>query len=338
MRLDQSTLDRMAEVSDASKRYDYVFFVDIHDGNPNGDPDYDNRPRLDEETGQGLISDVCIKRKIRDYIDVVHRDESRNAIYVLNRYGFLEDVNANLVKECEAAKEFLKRYQDPFQRDAKGKVKAIKSEVLADFACNKWFDWRCFGAVPGKPIDRSTVRGPVQILFGTSIDAIDYREHAIGRVVQNKPSKSKGGKGVDETTEERANENGEQQEREVHGTFGAKYTVRYGAYRFSGHYSAFLAKRTGFNDDDLRLFWEALICWPCTDSSAARPYMSVQGLYVFRHEDSFGNAPAHILLDLVKLPPLGNSDARSWDDYKGRLCLPGEGEVLPGVTFHRLLG
>lgn len=316
MQLDQITLNKITEVSDATKRYDCVFFVDIHEGNPNGDPDYDNRPRLDEETGQGLISDVCIKRKIRDYIDVVHRDEPRNAIYVLNRNGFLEEVNANLLKECEADSEFLKRYADPSA--GKGKTKSLKPEVITKYACNKWYDWRCFGAVPGKPIDRSTVRGPVQILFGTSIDAIAWREHAIGRVVQNKPSS--------------------ETQSEVHGTFGAKYTVRYGAYQFSGHYSAFLAERTGFNDDDLKLFWEALICWPSIDSSAARPYMGVQGLYVFKHESTFGNAPVHKLLEMVKLSPLGNSDAKSWEDYRSRLELPKEGEVSPGVTFHRIVG
>ncbi|MBI2842478.1 MAG: type I-C CRISPR-associated protein Cas7/Csd2 [Armatimonadetes bacterium] len=325
MKLDQTMESRIAQMSDANRRYDFAFFVDIADGNPNGDPDYDNRPRLDEETGQGLISDVCIKRKIRDYIDTVHQEEEGNRIYVMNRDEFLEDVNDDLVSRCKSDSAFLagykQKYGDPF---AKNK---LRHNAIEQFACKSYFDWRCFGAVPGKSksksedhkdMERATVRGPVQVQFGRSIDLIAYQEHAIGRVVQNKSSK----------------EGGE----EVHGTFGAKYTVRYAAYRFSGHYSAFLAKRTGFNDEDLKLFWESLICWPCIDSSAARPYMGVQGLYVFRHDSTFGNAPAHVLLDMVKLPPIGNSDARSWNDYKSRLILPDEGAVMPGVTFHRLVG
>jgi CRISPR-associated protein Csd2 len=325
MKLDQSTMAKLARISDKAKRYDFVFLVDIAEGNPNGDPDYDNRPRLDEETGEGLMTDVCIKRKIRDYIDIRYGTEpgNRNRIYVLNRHEFLEDVNANLAKECESDTKFLKWYRqevgDPYVKDAKGKAKRLRPDVYARYACSKHFDWRCFGAVPGKPIENSTVRGPVQLQFGRSAGRISLMEHAIGRVVQNKPS-------------------GPQQAQDVHGTFGAKYTVRYGLYRFAGHYSAFLAKRTGFDDEDLKLFWEAMIGWPSTDSSAARSSMGVRGIYVFKHEDSFGNAPAHALLGLVSVPKV--DDARSWEDYASKIAVPTEGAVqgFPGVTFHKLVG
>jgi CRISPR-associated protein Csd2 len=304
---------KFSKISDCSKKYDFVLLVDIADGNPNGDPDLDNRPRLDEETGQGLMSDVCIKRKMRDYVDIVHDGERRNRIYVMNRGEFLEQVNTNMAEACKEDKAFLAQYSTTV--DAK---KKLLPNVLADYFCNSYFDVRCFGAVPGKPIENATIRGPIQFQFGRSIDPVYVQEHAIGRVVQNRSSKE----GVED----------------VHGTFGAKHTVRYGLYRFAGHYSAFLAKRTKFNDEDLNLFWEAATGWPSTDSSAARPNMAVRGLYVFKHEDQFGNAPAQDLLGMVQIPAVGNGDVRGWDDYKPRLELPKEGEVMPGVTFHRIVG
>jgi CRISPR-associated protein Csd2 len=327
MLLDRKTQQKVTEVSDSDKRYDFVFLVDIGDGNPNGDPDQDNRPRLDEETGEGLMTDVCIKRKIRDYIDETHGDEARNAIYVLNRRGFLQKVNTDLKTECEADSDFVGGWspsrndedKNPYVKDKNGKITGLKPAVYSDYACNKWFDWRCFGAVPGKPIDSSTVRGPVQMRFGRSAGRVTPIEHGIGRVVQNEKSST-------------------QQGDEVHGTFGAKHTVRYGLYRFAGHYSAFLAKRTKFNDEDLSLFWEAMINWPQTDSSAARPYMGVRGLYVFKHSGTFGNAPAHDLLALVKVSQVDY--ARGWEDYQGGITAPPEGPVegWPGVTFHKLVG
>jgi len=261
------------------------------------------------------MSDVCIKRKIRDYIDIVHgqENEDHNRIYVMNRGEFLEQVNTNIVEDCKKDAKFLARYQTTV--DTK---KKLLPNVLTDYFCSRYYDVRCFGAVPGKPIENATIRGPIQFQFGRSVDPVYIQEHAIGRVVQNKPSKE----GVED----------------VHGTFGAKYTVRYGLYRFAGHYSPFLAKRTGFNDDDLKLFWEATTNWPSTDASAARPNMGVRGLYVFQHTDGFGNAPAQSLLDMIKLSPLGNREVRSWADYADCLSVPAEGEVLPGVTFHRLIG
>jgi len=324
MKLNQQTINKIDEVSDAAKKYDFVLVVDIAEGNPNGDPNQDNRPRLDEETGQGLISDVCIKRKIRDYVDVVHAGEPGRAIYVLNRDQFLEDVNNDLVKKCERDSRFLAQFQDPYRKDKQGKQKGLKHATLSAFACREYYDWRCFGAVPGRSgddseIDQATVRGPVQFQWGRSIDPIYYQEHGIGRVVQNRPR-------------------GEKQGQEVHGTFGAKFTVRYAAYRLAGHYSPFLAQRTGFTNDDLKLFWEALINWPCIDSSAARPCMGVRLLGVFRHEHPFGDAPAHELLPQVVIPALGSDGARSWDEYKGNKQVPSNADLPEGVTFHLLVG
>lgn len=303
----------LSKISDSSKKYDFVLLVDIADGNPNGDPDMDNRPRMDEETGQGLVSDVCIKRKIRDYVDIVHGEEDRRRIYVLNRGEFLEHVNTSIVASCKKDVDFLARYEPAL--DKKGNP---VPSVLAGYFCDSYFDVRCFGAVPGKPIERTTIRGPVQFQFGRSIDPIYVQEHSIGRVVQNKPSKE----GADD----------------VYGTFGAKHIIRYGLYRFAGHYSPFLAQKTGFNDQDLALFWQAVIGWPSIDSSAARPNMGIRGLYVFKHEDGFGNAPAQELLAKVSVEPIGDSGARSWEDYKVRLKLPEVGVVSDGVTFHRIIG
>lgn len=299
MKLDQTTMNKIENISDPTKRYDFVFLVDIKDGNPNGDPDFDNRPRIDEETGEGLITDVCIKRKIRDYIDnknQIDGNQRGREIYVLNRGEFLEQVNDNLVKECEKDQDFLNNYKMAYGTPYSAKNK-LKPDVLTKYACAKYYDWRCFGAVPGKPIENATVRGPIQISFGRSIGRISWIEHGISRVVQNKSS-------------------GDKQGENVHGTFGTKYTVSYGLYVFSGHYSAFLAERTGFNNDDLKLFWEAMICWPCIDSSATRNSMGVRGLYVFKHDYKFGNAPAHELFDRVKVSLRdGVETPRSFEDY-----------------------
>lgn len=319
-----------SKISDASRKYDFVLLTDIADGNQNGDPDWDNRPRTDEETGQGLMSDVCLKRKIRDYIDAHHAGEPRNSIYVLNRGMFLEEVNTNLVEACKRDAAFLNRYKAERGRDALDKKGSPTPEAMAAYACDCYFDWRCFGAVPGKPVENSTVRGPVQLQFGRSVDPVFVQEHSIGRVVQNRPGK----RGAARRNQEDAEP---EQGLEVHGTFGSKYTIRYGLFRFNGHYSPFLARKTGFNDSDLSLFWEALTGWPETDYSAARA-MAVRGLYVFQHQSELGNAPAQELLELVRIDPLGSSEARSWDDYVSRLRLPAEGEVQPGVTFHRVIG
>jgi len=301
---------QVSSISDSTRKYDFTVLIDIADGNPNGNPDEDNRPRIDEETEQGLISDVCLKRKIRDYIDAAHADEPGRAIYVLNRGEFLEQVNTNIVKDCEQDAEFLKRYEK-----AKNDKGELLPRVISDYFCTRYFDVRAFGAVPGKPIDRSTIRGPIQMSFGRSIDPVHIQEHAISRVVQNKPRK--------EGTED------------VHGTFGAKFTVRYGLYKFTGHYSPFLGKRTGFSDDDLALFWEALLRWPAIDVSAARSSMAVRGLYVFAHDDPFGSAPAHLLFSRVTVPAV--CEARSWDDYKDGISIE-TADMPEGVTLTKVVG
>ena len=308
------TLNLNPQICDAKKKYDFIFLVDIHDGNPNGDPELDNRPRFDEETYEGEISDVCLKRKIRDYVDIVHGKEPRNEIYILNRGEFLETVNTNLMKACEADTEFLSRFPEPFVE--KKKQKELKGEVLTAYFCKRYFDVRAFGAVPGMKSENSTIRGPIQIKFGRTIDPITIEEHSISRVVQSKPSKE-------------GNE-------EVHGTFGTKYTVRYGLYRFSGHYSPFLGRKTGFTDDDLRLFWEAMLRWPAIDSSAARSLMSVRGLYIFAHDDPFGNAPAQDLFDRITINLQEELDTpRRFADYAITIK---ESGLPDGVTLTTLVG
>ncbi|KAF0222502.1 MAG: Csd2 family CRISPR-associated [Rhodospirillaceae bacterium] len=260
-----------------SNRYDFVLLFDVKDGNPNGDPDAGNQPRMDPETGQGLVTDVAIKRKIRNYVGLKTGNTSPNAIYV--REG------AVLQEQRRDAYQGLKDGE---------KASEEKARALM---CANFFDVRAFGAVMStKKFNAGQVRGPVQITFARSINRILPADHTITRVARE--------------TEARAAEGGSTE-------MGGKSTIAYGLYRASGFISPHLAqgdKGTGFTEADLALLWEALAAMFDLDRSAARGLMATRRVVAFRHASPLGNAPAHTLLDRVKVTQ--NADTpRDWSDF-----------------------
>ena len=265
-------------------RYDFVILFDVENGNPNGDPDAGNMPRVDPETGNGIITDVCLKRKIRNYVQDVKEDESGWRIYIkdqvpLNR----SDLEAG---EALGIGEELAEIQKG--KDAKKIVTKLRSNdpdidlKLRDFMCSEFFDIRTFGAVMTTfvkgALNCGQVRGPVQLGFARSIDPIVPQEVTITRVAV--------------TTEEDAEKKGTE--------MGRKYIVPYALYRCEGYVSANLARKvTGFSEEDLALLWQAILNMFENDRSAARGKMAVRKLIIFRHDSELGCAPAHKLFELV---------------------------------------
>jgi CRISPR-associated protein Csd2 len=280
-------------------RYEFVMLYDVTNGNPNGDPDAGNMPRIDPETGHGIVTDVCIKRKIRNYVDEIKNGEPGFGIYIKQDRLLNE-------KDNEAV-DSVKKIKDQDEKD-----KSFQS-----FMCSHYYDIRTFGAVmttagrKGEDVKlRNTagqVRGPVQFGFGQSIDIITPQEITITRMAVTSAKDS-------------AKSN----------TMGYKYIVPYGLYKQEGFISANLAGRvTGFSDADLELLWEAINNMFEFDRSAARGVMALRGLYVFRHDSAFGNAPAHKLFELVKVTRKdGVAVPRSFDDYTVTI-----GEVPEGVSI-----
>lgn len=271
-------------------RYEFVAFFDVENGNPNGDPDAGNMPRIDPETGYGIVTDVCLKRKIRNYVELAKEDESGYAIYIK------EGVPLN--RSDRKAFEYLGVEPDKV-KEAKKKDKDLDVKVR-DFMCENFYDIRTFGAVmttfTKNALNCGQVRGPVQISFARSIDPIVPQELTITRTAI--------------TTEEDA----ENKKTEM----GRKYIVPYGLYRVEGYVSANLARKvTGFSEEDLELLWQALINMFEFDHSAARGKMAMRKLIIFKHDSELGNAPAYKLFDAVKVRRM-NSDgpARSYSDYE----------------------
>ena len=263
------------------KRYDFVYLFDCQDGNPNGDPDMDNAPRFDPETFQGLVSDVCIKRKIRDYVYAAKQDEPYYHIFVTS--------GVTLESQQQRSYDSLQMKQDKESRDQIGKAR--------EWMCKNFFDVRAFGAVMStKEFNCGQVRGPVQITFSRSVDRIFSTEHAITRVAYTKEEKKAS------TT--------------ANTEMGRKHTLAYGLYRAHGFINAAFAKQTGFTEDDLALLWKALCNLFDMDRSAARGLMSARGLYVFEHNSSLGEAPAHRLFERVTIEKKpGVESPRSFGDY-----------------------
>ncbi|CAA7622824.1 type I-C CRISPR-associated protein Cas7/Csd2 [Magnetospirillum sp. UT-4] len=276
-----------------SNRYDFVLLFDVKDGNPNGDPDAGNQPRIDPETGQGLVTDVAIKRKIRNYVGLKTGNTPPNAIYV--REGAV-----------------LQEQRKDAYIDLKDGEKASEEKARARM-CANFFDVRTFGAVMStKKFNAGQVRGPVQITFARSVNRILPADHTITRVARE--------------TEARAAEGGSTE-------MGGKSTVAYGLYRASGFISPHLAqgdKGTGFTEADLALLWEALGGMFDLDRSAARGLMSTRRLIAFRHDSLLGNARAETLLERVTVAQ--NADTpRAWTDFTvsiDRAGLPAGVEVL----------
>ncbi len=302
-------------------RYDFVLLFDVKDGNPNGDPDAGNLPRLDAETGRGLVTDVSLKRKIRNYVEIVKGDQARFHIFikekaVLNQKIELAYEKSDRVKAAVAAWQ-------AWQKDKKRNPKPEQhyEDIAREWMCDNFFDVRTFGAVMSTGDEDSEsklkktagqVRGPVQLAFARSIDPIVTLEHSITRMAVT-------------------NEKDLGKER----TMGRKFTVPYGLYMAHGFVSSFLAKQTHFSDADLDLLWEALGSMFEHDRSAARGEMTTRGLYVFKHDSELGNAPAHKLFDLIQVKRANGSEGppRSFNDYS--VISPEQGPVngFAGVTL-----
>lgn len=298
-------------------RYDFVLLFDVKDGNPNGDPDAGNLPRLDAETGCGLVTDVCLKRKIRNYValtrDQVEITEQLNG--VRKRYEIYVREKSILNKQNERAYVGIGS-EDLLKAEDKKRKGGQKVEEARQWMCHNFYDVRTFGAVMSTGVNCGQVRGPVQITFGRSIDPIVSSEHSITRMAVT-------------TEKEAESQSGDNR------TMGRKFTVPYGLYRAHGFISASLAEQTGFNDEDMQLLLEALTNMFEHDRSAARGEMITRGLYVFKHESKLGNAQAHTLFDRIQVSKQTKDSARSFLDYKvdvDELKLP------QGVVLERVVG
>ena len=283
----------MAEINN---RIDFVYLCDVQDGNPNGDPDAGNLPRVDAETGMGLVTDVCLKRKVRNYVQVA-KDLS-------DGYDIFIKEKAVLNSEIDKA------HDDEDVKKAKDKTAAARL-----FMCKNYYDIRTFGAVMSTGKNAGQVRGPIQFTFARSIDPIATAEHSITRMAVA-------------TEKEAEKQNGDNR------TMGRKATVPYGLYVCHGFISASLAKQTGFSEEDLELFFEALKNMFDVDRSAARGLMSAQKLIVFRHDSVLGNAPANKLFDLVKIKKNTEAAPRSFSDYVVSID---KDSVPNGVTVEELI-
>lgn len=264
-----------------SNRYEFVFLFDVKDGNPNGDPDAGNLPRVDAETGMGLVTDVCLKRKVRNFVQLTQSDTPSRNIFI---------------REKAILNQMIDESHD--QDEVKTKEKGDRTEAAKQWMCNKYYDIRTFGAVMSTGKNAGQVRGPIQLTFSRSIDPIVSSEHSITRMAV--------------TTEKEAEaQSGDNR------TMGRKFTVPYGLYRCHGFISAHLANQTGFDEDDLELFWQALTQMFDHDRSAARGEMNPRGLFIFKHNTALGNAPAGELFKKIDMKLKEGVDVpRSPDDYE----------------------
>ena len=292
-------------------RYDFVLLFDVTNGNPNGDPDAGNSPRIDPETGYGLVTDVCLKRKIRNYVCLAKTNPSN---------GEPEPGHDIYVKEKAVLNQQHQRAYNALKLDPKAKLKyeeKNKQQAAARaWMCQTFFDIRMFGGVMSTDINCGQVRGPAQLAFSRSVDPIVALEQSITRMAV--------------TTEKEA----EQQEG-GNRTMGRKEIVPYALYVNHGFVSPHLAADTGFSEADLNLLWEALKMMFEHDHSAARGEMASRKLLVFEHESLLGNAPAHVLFDRIKITRKDTTKpARAYSDYEVTL----DKENLPaGITVHEML-
>jgi len=275
-------------------RHDFVLIFDVQDGNPNGDPDAGNLPRVDAETGSGLVTDVCLKRKVRNYVLLKGQDVFVKEKAVLNR--LIDDAYKTLGVDLSKPPADEK---DGKKRNEEGVGQGKEVDRARDEMCKKFYDIRTFGAVMSTGANAGQVRGPVQMTFGRSVERIVSLEHSITRMAVA-------------TEEEAAKQSGDNR------TMGRKNTVPYGLYVAHGFVSAHLANQTKFTEADLALLWDALKNMFEHDRSAARGLMSTQKLIVFKHSSALGNHPAHKLFDLVKVERANGNDtpARAFADYR----------------------
>lgn len=282
-------------MSTLANKYDFVLLFDVQDGNPNGDPDAGNLPRVDPETGHGLVTDVCLKRKVRNYVQLVKGSEAGYDIFV---------------KEKAILNQLIDEAHETPQVKGK-KDKAQQTDAARQVMAQRFFDVRTFGAVMSTGKNAGQVRGPVQLTFARSIDPIVALEHSITRMAVATPKEAEAQDGENRT-------------------MGRKATIPYGLYRAHGFVSAPLARQTGFTAADLDLVWNAFEGMFEHDRSAARGLMTLRRLIAFRHDSELGSAPAASLFDRVRVSRVDESrPARGFADY--RIDLPGD---LPrGVTM-----
>lgn len=290
-----------------TNRYDFVLLFDVKDGNPNGDPDAGNLPRLDAESGHGLVTDVALKRKVRNFVGLVKGEQPPFEIYVKEK--------AILNKTHERAYVAIGAEEALKGEEKKRKGSGDTVTKARDWMCQNFFDVRTFGAVMSTGVNCGQVRGPVQLTFARSIDPIITQEHSITRMAVA-------------TEAEAEKQDGDNR------TMGRKHTVPYGLYMAHGFVSSFLTKQTGFGEDDLALLWQALGQMFEHDRSAARGEMSTRGLFVFKHDSELGNAPAHALFERIH-PKLkeGINIARSFNDYE---IAVDESDMPAGVSLKRI--
>ena len=275
-------------MSAIQNRYEFVYLFDVTNGNPNGDPDAGNQPRLEPDTGKGLVTDVCLKRKVRNFVEMTKAGKPPHAIYMQER-AVLNNQHKKAYEAIGIKVEAKKLPKDE-----------AKARELTAWMCANFYDIRTFGAVMTTDVNCGQVRGPIQMAFAQSIDPIVPIEISI-------------------TRSSVTNERDAEKER----TMGRKHIVPYGLYRAHGFISAHLAERTGFSEDDLKLFWQALGSMFEHDRSAARGEMAARRLIVFKHKDKLGNAPAHKLFEAVEVERAtdGAKPARSFADYKDRITI-----------------
>jgi CRISPR-associated protein Csd2 len=295
-------------MSAIENRYDFVYLFDCQDGNPNGDPDADNSPRFDPETSQGLVSDVCLKRKVRDY---VLNATTANAITATGNRIFV--VSGHTLESHQ--REPFEKWEGEDKPVPKGKDTAPTDiEKARQWMCRNFFDVRAFGAVmTTTEFNCGQVRGPVQITFARSLDRILPTEHTISRQAFT----------------------GEKDIKSGTGTLGRKFTIPYGLYLAHGFVNPVFAAKTGFGEDDLALLWKALTNLFELDRSAARGTMAARGLYIFRHESKLGNARAERLFELIEKQiqeKNGIESPRSFSDYTA-ITPPAPSELPEGITF-----
>lgn len=281
-----------------NERYDFVLLYDVQDGNPNGDPDAGNLPRIDPETGHGLVTDVCLKRKIRNFVAFSKPNEAGFDIFIKEKAILNQAIEQahELVRaesEAKAGKSAGKKGEGAGNsRDKAAGVEAARAKM-----CEAYYDVRTFGAVMSTGANAGQVRGPVQLTFSRSIDPIVTLEHSITRMAVA-------------TEKEAASQGGENR------TMGRKTTVPYGLYRAHGFVLPSMAAQTHFSQEDLDLFWQALGGMFELDRSAARGLMTTRALVVFKHESPLGNARAADLFDRVTVSRKSESAARSFSDYQ----------------------
>jgi CRISPR-associated protein Csd2 len=305
---------------DPARRHDFILLFDVENGNPNGDPDMDNQPRLDPETSHGLVTDVCLKRKVRNFVALTQPDEQPNRIYVQDKGVYLNKFHGDAHKAVGIPDSQAKNPDRPKRDEARA------------WMCANFFDVRMFGAVMSTKINAGQVRGPFQLTFGRSEDAILPIDVTISRVALTDESE----KDRQAREQVETEDTGDKERFGRSGTFGRKWIVPYGLYRAHGFYSPAFGKQTGVTADDLALFWQALEMMWEQDRSAARGMMTCRGLYVFTHATPLGDAPAHKLFEHLDVHRKDGVEVpRRFADYA--VSPPSASAMPSGITLSPLV-